>query len=59
MELTFQTGLRAAPADRSDSDAPECLIAPLVVTDGAGRALVIYQRLVESGFDTARALNAA
>ena len=59
MEMTFQTGLRATPGDRSDPDVPECLIAPPVVTDGAGRALVMYQRLVESGFDTAQALNAA
>lgn len=59
MELTFQTGIPAAPADDSDSDASECLIAPTIVTDGAGRALVMYQRLIESGFDAARALNGA
>ncbi|MEN6519281.1 MAG: hypothetical protein ABFC38_14095 [Methanospirillum sp.] len=57
MELTFQTGIPTAPVD--DSDASECLIAPTVVTDGAGRALVMYRRLIESGFDTARALNGA
>ena len=59
MELTFQTGVPVAPEDRSDSNAAECLIAPPVVTDGAGRALVMYQRLIESGFDTAQGLNGA
>jgi hypothetical protein len=59
MEMTYQTGIPADPADRSDSDTTECLIAPPVVTDGAARALVRYQRLIESGFETARALNGA
>jgi hypothetical protein len=59
MEMTYQTGISGAPADRADSEARECLIAPRVVTDGAARALVMYQRLIESGFDTAQALNGA
>ena len=59
MELIFQTGIPAAPADRSGPDAAECLLAPPVFTDGAGRALVIYQRLIESGFDTAQVMTGA
>lgn len=59
MELTFQTGIPAAPADRPDTETAECLLAPTVFTDGAGRALVIYQRLIESGFDTAQVMNGA
>jgi len=34
----------------------ECLLAPSPVTDGAGRALVMYQRMIESGFDGAQVL---
>jgi hypothetical protein len=59
MDLTFQTGIPAAPADHTGPDATECLLAPPVFTDGAGRALVIYQRLIESGFDTAQVLTGA
>jgi hypothetical protein len=50
MDVIFQAGI---PADPVAVDATECLLAPTVYTDGAGRALLIYQRLVESGFDTA------
>lgn len=50
MDLTFQHGI---PADPAAPDATECLLAPPVSTHGAGRALLIYQRLVESGFGTA------
>jgi hypothetical protein len=40
----------------SDQTAPysiglECLLAPPVFTDGTGRVLLLYQQLVESGFD--------
>lgn len=59
MELTNQTGALVAHEDCSDARAAECLIAPPVVTDGAGRALVMYQRLIESGFDVAQAMNGA
>jgi len=34
----------------------ECLLAPSPVTDGVGRALVMYQRMIESGFDGAQVL---
>ena len=59
MELIFQTGIPAAPADHPGPDTAECLLAPTVFTDGAGRALVIYQRLIERGFDTAQVMNGA
>lgn len=45
--------------DQINSDASECLIAPSVVTEGAARALVMYQRLLESGFSCAQAMNGA
>ncbi len=59
MDLIFQTGIPAAPEDRPGTEAAECLLAPPVFTDGAGRALVIYQRLIESGFDTAQVMTGA
>lgn len=59
MELTFRTGISTTQEGRSDADESECLIAPPVVTDGVGRALVMYQRLIESGFTTAQAMNGA
>jgi hypothetical protein len=59
MEMSMDTGILGGPGDRTDASATECLIAPRIVTDGAARALLMYQRLVESGFDTARALNGA
>lgn len=47
-----------APGSAQEHEAPsmeatECLLAPTPVTDGAGRALVLYQRMIESGFDGA------
>ncbi len=53
MELSFQTGIPSAAVDLTGADAGECLLAPPIFTDEAGRALVIYQRLIESGFDAA------
>lgn len=59
MEITVETGIPGGAGDRTGTSATECLIAPPVVTDEVGRALLMYQRLVESGFDTAQALNGA
>ncbi len=59
MVTVFQTGIQAVLPERHDFDSAECLIAPSVVTDGAARALVMYQRLIETGFDAAPAMNGA
>jgi len=59
MDMKFLKSIPAASADPSNPDASECLIAPPVVTDESGRVLVMYQRLIESGFDIAQALNGA
>lgn len=59
MKMRLHRGMPAVPAGEPEVDASECRIAPPVVTDGAARALVMYQRLIESGFDTAQALNGA
>jgi len=59
MDRIFQTGTPAPPADCPGPEAAECLLAPPVFTDGVGRALVIYQRLIESGFDTAQVMTGA
>lgn len=60
MVISHQPQNQAAPEMHADTDtAAECLLAPPVVTDGAARALVIYQRLVESGFNAAQSLNGA
>jgi hypothetical protein len=59
MEIRMETGIPGGSGDRTDTSAMECLIAPSIVTDGVARALLMYQRLVESGFDTAQALNGA
>ena len=59
METLFQAGTPPAQANCADPGAGECIVAPPVFTDDAGRALVIYQRLIESGFDTARVMTGA
>ncbi len=59
MENLFQTGTPFAPGIRVDPGAGECIVPPPLFTDNAGRALVIYQRLIESGFDTAQVMTGA
>ena len=56
MENMFQAGTPSAQANCVDPGAGECIVASPVFTDDAGRALVIYQRLIESGFDTAQVM---
>lgn len=59
MENQFQTGTPFAPVNCVDPGAGECIVPPPLFTDNAGRALVIYQRLIESGFDTAQVMTGA
>ncbi len=56
MENMFQAGTPSAQANCVEPDAGECIVAPPAFTEDAGRALVIYQRLIESGFDTAQVM---
>ena len=59
MDKTVLSDSSSVMPDQINSDASECLIAPSVVTEGAERALVMYQRLLESGFSCAQAMNGA
>jgi hypothetical protein len=59
MDMRLLKSIPAASADLSDPSTSECLIAPPVVTDESGRVLVMYQRLIESGFEIAQAQNGA
>lgn len=59
MDKTVLSDSSSVMPDQINSDASECLIAPSVVTEGAARALVMYQRLLESGFFCAQAMNGA
>lgn len=59
MDKTVLSDSSSVMPDQINSDASECLIAPSVVTEGAARALVMYQRLLESGFSCAQAMNGA
>ncbi|HOV66893.1 MAG TPA: hypothetical protein PLI31_00860 [Methanoregulaceae archaeon] len=51
----FPPSLYPAQGSAADDGNPsaenaECLIAPTLCTDGVGRALLLYQRMVMSGF---------
>ena len=59
MENLFQIVTPSSPVHRVDPGAGECIVPPPIFTTNAGRALVIYQRLIESGFDTAQVMNGA
>ncbi|KAF5055085.1 hypothetical protein DSECCO2_381310 [anaerobic digester metagenome] len=58
--MTFFPPQGSVPEQESQpAENVECLIAPTLYTDGAGRALILYQRMIESGFNCSQVMTGA
>lgn len=58
--MTSFPALGTTPDQESQgAENTECLIAPTLYTDGAGRALLLYQRMIESGFNYSQVMTGA
>lgn len=58
--MTLSTQQVSVPDQESQStENAECLIAPTLFTDGAGRAVILYQRMIESGFNCSQVMTGA